>query len=78
MGPMEPAPSRSHAPVVALLIGVLPLLYVFSIGPVAKTVDLLGLPREPAKAFYAPVIWLHDHTPLKKPLEWYLAVWGLH
>jgi hypothetical protein len=25
---------------------------------------------------YRPVIWLHDHTPLEKPLERYVHWWS--
>jgi hypothetical protein len=25
---------------------------------------------------YAPVVWLHDHTILEKPLEMYSKLWG--
>lgn len=53
-------------------------LYVFSIAPVAAAAEVLDLPRDSVKRVYAPVIWLHDHTPLRKPLEWYMALWGLH
>ena len=24
---------------------------------------------------YAPIFWLHDYTPLEKPIEWYVEVW---
>lgn len=67
----------SAASVVALVMALVPLCYVLSLGPVAKAIDLLGVSREPAKAFYAPVIWLHDHTPLRRPLELYLSAWGV-
>lgn len=63
--------------VIAAVLLLLPLVYVCSIGPVARTVDALGWSRQPAKQFYAPVIWLHDHTPLRRPLELYLAAWGV-
>lgn len=58
---------------------LLPLLYVLSIGPVVaiaertKSTESLKL----LKAVYAPVIWLHDHTILKKPLEAYVELWGV-
>lgn len=53
-------------------------LYVLSIAPVAAVAEQLDLPRDSVKRVYAPVIWLHDHTPLRKPLEWYMELWGLH
>jgi hypothetical protein len=57
---------------------VLPLLYVLSIGPAARLMK--GSPARftmQLRAFYYPVIWLHDHTVLKKPLEVYVALWGV-
>jgi hypothetical protein len=56
---------------------VLPMIYVLSIAPVAKVMDKLGVSNRPAKVFYAPVIWLHDETPLREPLEWYMEAWGV-
>jgi hypothetical protein len=52
-----------------------PLLYVLSIGPVLAFGDKTLLRLEVVEVIYAPVIWLHDHTPLKKPLEWYVDWW---
>lgn len=63
--------------VVAAIAVILPVLYVLSMGPVAKVIDRFGLDREPARTFYRPVIWLHDHTVLRRPLELYLGVWGV-
>jgi hypothetical protein len=40
-------------------------------------VEKLNWDKAPPKRFYAPVIWLHDHTPLKRPLELYLGLFGL-
>jgi len=53
-----------------------PLLYVLSIGPVARLAEEGLLPRDPVVAFYTPVIWLHHNTPLREPLEWYGHLWG--
>jgi hypothetical protein len=60
--------------VVALLL--LPVLYVLSMGPVARFATTPGS-RHAAQAFYAPLVWLHDSTPLKGPLEWYVELWGV-
>lgn len=54
------------------------VLYVLSVAPVAALAEVLDLPRDSVKRVYAPVRWLHDHTPLRKPLEWYMELWGLH
>ena len=70
-------PKGSSGWLIILVVAV-PLLYVLSIGPAeavfsrtknSRTINLLG-------KVYAPVIWLHDHTILKKPLEAYVELWG--
>jgi hypothetical protein len=51
--------------------------YVVSIGPVIALVQKSGIPPgEPLRLFYMPVEWLHENTPLAKPLEAYAAAWG--
>jgi len=53
--------------------------YVVSIGPVVAVAQKAGIhPGGPLKLFYAPVIWLHDLTPLKEPIEAYANAWGWH
>lgn len=60
------------------LIVLLPVLYVLSIGPVAASFKMMGNPPPSyLMQFYVPVIWLHEHTPLKKPLEAYVKLWGV-
>jgi len=62
-----------------LFVIVVPLLYVLSIGPVAAVVSRTNDTRiiNSLEKVYAPVIWLHDHTILKKPLEAYVELWGV-
>ena len=51
--------------------------YVISIGPVIAVAEKAGIdPGGPLKLFYGPVVWLHEYTPLAKPLEAYAAAWG--
>jgi hypothetical protein len=74
----EQGPGRAGLTWVWVLV-CLPLLYVLSMGPVVavtknKPVTSLNV----IKRFYAPVIWLHDHTFMKKPLEVYTGLWGWH
>lgn len=73
----DTAPERSHVTtwVVGLLI-LLPVLYVLSIGPVAALSTRTGLNPDSLRNFYGPVIWLHDNTPLKVPLEKWVELWG--
>ena len=63
----------------AILFAV-PLLYILSVGPVAAmSIKFPGLARSSAIGeFYYPVIWLHDKTPMRRPLEMYLDLWGVH
>ena len=63
-----------------ILVGVilLPVLYVLSIGPVAWSYEQMGWTPGMMRAFYLPVVWLHEHTFLKEPLEWYLRLFGVH
>ena len=58
-----------------LVLGMLIMcfMYVLSIGPAAL---IAGGPSPTLRTFYAPVIWLHDHTLLKKPIEVYMELWG--
>ena len=70
-----PSPGRSGG-TLAWVILAAPLLYILSIGPALM---FLGTwwSLDVFEVIYAPVIWLHDHTPLEKPLEWYLQLWGV-
>ena len=54
----------------------LPLLYVLSVGPAAKLSMMYPNTMGGLRMFYIPLIWLHDHTPLRAPLEWYVELWG--
>ena len=59
---------------------LLPILYVLSMGPVAKYLSVMGASSEAnnvAKAFYWPLIWLHGNTFMKEPLEAYMNLWGM-
>ena len=72
----ESGKHSSYSVYVLTLVAVL-LLYVLSVGPVAKFAVKNGLNRNTIRWIYAPVIWLHDHTFLEKPLEGYLDIWGV-
>lgn len=56
---------------------VIPVLYVLSIGPVARVIRSAQPVRAPhwVDVVYFPLIWLHENTPLEKPLDWYVEVW---
>ncbi len=65
---------------LAVLVA-LPLFYVLSVGPVVKVATLLDKDGDvvttPLKTFYTPLLIAHDRTPLRKPLEWYVKLWGV-
>ena len=71
--------SKGSSGWLVLFLIVAPLLYVLSIGPVAALVSRAnnGLNAASLRKIYAPVIWLHDHTIMKKPLEAYVQLWGV-
>lgn len=68
---------RSHSvwiavALIALLL--LPILYVLSVGPYAYFSD--GAFSESAQWFYAPLLWLHDHSERFSTIfVWYLNLW---
>lgn len=76
---MEDDPQhKSSATFWTLLILGLPLAYVLSVGPVIRLTMDRAYPRgvpEWVLIMYKPLDWLHDHTPLEKPLEWYMGLW---
>jgi hypothetical protein len=59
-----------------LLLAVLPLLYVLSMGPAHYVIRRTEKGVVPYVRTYRPVIWLHDHTVLEKPLERYMGFWS--
>ncbi len=69
---------KNSAGLMAVLL-VLPLVYLLSFGPVGFLLEKFHAPmsmRPYVLAFYRPVIWLHDNTPLKQPIEAYARWWG--
>lgn len=60
--------------VTAIVIG-LPIIYFLSVGPAVVIVVKAPSLRTPVRAIYTPVIWLHDHTSLKKTMDSYLGFW---
>ncbi len=63
--------------IVAALGGVLLLLacYVLSVGPAAGYCDHHpGRLCDGLESFYAPLVWLHESTPLAGALEWWVEL----
>ena len=57
------------------------VLYLLSIGPVAKYYHdrKVNTPPRAVFAFYSPITWAYTSVPgFNSWLEWYLKVWGVH
>ena len=68
--------SRGSAWVVWLV--ALPIVYILSIGPVAFITKNSPKATDALRKVYAPVIWLHENTVLRKPLELYVGLFEVH
>lgn len=69
-------PRKNSAAAVALIgILMLPLLYVLSLGPAVMIIDHTGCGEDFAEVVYYPLIWLHENTPLRASLDWYVGLW---
>ena len=65
----------SRLPAWHMLLSVL-LLYLLSTGPLDVLIRTGVISRESYFLVpFEPIRWLHAHTPLEKPLEWYVAPW---
>jgi hypothetical protein len=73
----ETREGRSTRWAVVLALLLLPALYALSLGPVKLAVVHTGQGVRAYVTFYRPLFWLHDHTPLRGPLEWYVERWNL-
>jgi hypothetical protein len=60
--------------VIVLPVGLL-LIYLLSVGPAVVIVVKAPKYRNQVRAIYTPMIWLHSHTPLGKPMDRYLDFW---
>jgi hypothetical protein len=62
-------------------MGWLMVVYVLTAGPIVALASQASAESKkfvrPVEKLYAPVGWLHGHTPLKHPLEAYAQLWGL-
>jgi hypothetical protein len=62
----------------AAAAALLALLYVLSSAPVALLAKNHPASLVAVARFYYPITWLHNHTPLRKPLEAYGKIWGFN
>lgn len=66
---------RGVAPAHILLAAlVLFALYALSIGPAVRVAGK-DTSSPILQYFYYPLGWLHNHTLLREPLEWYMNLW---
>lgn len=76
--PSEENSGRSLAIWVALVVA-LPFIYALSVGPAgALTKNMPPSTIQKVRQFYYPLVWLHENTPLRRPIEVYCAFWGFH
>ena len=73
--PSEPTGRAGFSWLVWVIV-LAPVLYVLSIGPAAAVVSRTGTGHDAVSVVYYPLGWLHDNTPLRDPLDWYLELWG--
>ncbi|QDU40574.1 hypothetical protein Mal4_49320 [Maioricimonas rarisocia] len=59
-----------------LALPMIVILYVLSIGPVVCIAEKTGINQKPLRTFYMPVVWLHEETPLREPLDKWGELWG--
>jgi hypothetical protein len=70
--------SRSSGIMWATAPFIFLLLYVLSVGPVGYGCKNYPSTYPVLRSFYYPLILLHENTVLRKPLEAYLNLWGVH
>lgn len=82
--PQEPIATHRGGGSWSLLLFIAPVIYVLSIGPVAKVALALHLDKSRAvehtlEIIYFPVLWSAEHSqPFQRALDWYLyRVWKL-
>jgi hypothetical protein len=79
---VDPTEPRRSGGTSLLWLLALPVLYVLSIGPVAKLNDAVNFPRNyPAlgralETIYTPLTWCATHSPaFARFIIWYAGVW---
>lgn len=60
---------------MALVILLVPIVYVLSVGPMFRLREDEVVGDSPWETIYSPLAWLHDHTFLEGPLDWYVELW---
>ena len=65
----------SLVPKLVALLVIGPPLYILSVGPTALLARWNSSLIPPLGTFFAPLIWLHENTPLAEPLKWYVIWW---
>jgi hypothetical protein len=66
----------SRAGYLWIIFGVI-FAYPLSIGPVFAIAQRTSMDVEWLEEVYTPIIWLHEHTIFKRPLELYVELWGV-
>ncbi len=66
-------PGRSLVGCVIFLIIALPVLYLLSIGPILWLFIHMTWSMDTYYAICFPLVWLHENSFLKEPIEWYFS-----
>jgi hypothetical protein len=71
--------TRASGVWLIITVMVLPLAYLLSFGPVAGFAQRYHFSKMDSccRQFYAPIVWLHQNTPLKSLIEAYARCWGV-
>lgn len=74
--PAEPPRSRRETWFAAMVLsGMVFGMYVASAGPAVALSEKTGIGKKAMPVIYAPLAYLHKHTPLRAPLQWYVKMW---
>ena len=72
---MDEAPNSSSSNRLVLIIVLLPVLYLLSVGPAIRYQRSLLWAQPFLEKFYSPLLWLHENTLLRAPLDAYARLW---
>ena len=67
------APNKTESAILSAAI----LVYLLSIGPAYRLMRNGRIGKTAFDRTYGPVIWLHDTSALKMPIESYVKLWEI-
>lgn len=75
--PAKPRSETTTATAWFSLLFMLGVFYLLSVGPVAAVTAQARVGEKAVSVIYAPIAWMYKHTLLRRPLQWYVKLWGL-